>query len=88
MNTRSSNFRPLDFVAQSVRSSLHFVVEDCHRQTLLAVEYCLRVQNNTWIVKVLKGDYTLTYWFSVLRELLTELNCSFWSICIVNRNFV
>jgi hypothetical protein len=35
----------------------------------LAVEYCLGVQNNTWMVKVLKDDYTLTYWFSVLREL-------------------
>jgi hypothetical protein len=33
-------------------------------------------QNNTWIVKVLKDEYTLTYWFSVHRELLTELNYS------------
>jgi hypothetical protein len=41
MNTRSSNFRPLGFVAQSVYCSLEFVVGDCHRQSLLAVEYCL-----------------------------------------------
>jgi hypothetical protein len=75
---RSSNFRPLDFVARSVRCSLDFVVGDCHRQSLLAVEHSLRVQNNTWIVMVLKGDYTLTYWFSVLTELLTELNCTCW----------
>jgi hypothetical protein len=70
--TRSSNFRPLEFTAQSVRCSLDFVVGDCHRQSLLAVEYCLEVQNNMWIVKVLKDDYTLMYWFSVLRELLTN----------------
>jgi hypothetical protein len=38
------------------------------------VEYCLVAQNNTWIVKVIKDDYTLTYWFIVLRELLAELN--------------
>jgi hypothetical protein len=91
MNTRSGNFRPLDFVAQSVRCSLEFVVGDCHGQSLSAAEYCLGVQNNAWIVKVLKDDYTLTYWFSVLRELLTELNCSCWSICvtsIVNRTFI
>jgi hypothetical protein len=67
MNTRSSNFRPLDFVAQSVRCRLSFVVGDCHRQSLLSVELCLGVHNNKWIVKVLKDDYTLTYWFSVLR---------------------
>jgi hypothetical protein len=84
MNMRSSNFRPLDFVARSVRCSLDFVVEDCHIRSL-AVEHSLRVQNNTWIVKVLKGDYTLTYWFSVLTELLTELNCSCWSICHIYR---
>jgi hypothetical protein len=46
MNTRSSNIRPLDFVAQSVGCSLEFVVGDCHGQSLLAVEYCLGVQNN------------------------------------------
>jgi hypothetical protein len=84
MNTPSSNFRPLDFVAQSVHCSLDFVVGHCHRQLLLSVECCLGVQNNTWIVKVLKDDYTLTYWFSVLRELLTELNCSCWSICVTS----
>jgi hypothetical protein len=33
MNTRSSNFLPLDFVAQSVRCSLEFVVGDCHGQS-------------------------------------------------------
>jgi hypothetical protein len=38
----------------------------CHGQ-LLAVEYCLGVQNNTWFVKVLKDDYTLRYFFNVLR---------------------
>jgi hypothetical protein len=57
MNTQASNFRPLDFVVQSVRCSLEFVVGDCHGQLLLAVEYCLGVHNNTWIVKVLKDDY-------------------------------
>jgi hypothetical protein len=41
-------------------------VGDCQ---LLAVEYCLRVQDNMWIVKALKDDYTLRYCFSVLREL-------------------
>jgi hypothetical protein len=90
MNTRSSNFQPLDIVEQSVRCILEFVVGHCHRQSL-SVKYCLGVQNNTWIVKVLKDDYTLTYWFSVLRELLTELNCTCWSICvtsIVDTNFV
>jgi hypothetical protein len=61
MNTRSSNFRPLDFVAQSVRCSLAFVVGHCHGQSLSAVEYCLGEQNNTWIVKVLKDYYKLTY---------------------------
>jgi hypothetical protein len=73
MNTRSSNFRPLEFV-----------LGDCHGQSLLAVEYCLGVQNNTRVVKVLKDDYTLMHWFSVLRELLTELNCSCWSICVAS----
>jgi hypothetical protein len=43
-------------------------VGDFHRQSLLAVEYCLGVQNNMWTV-VLKDDYTLKYCFSVLREL-------------------
>jgi hypothetical protein len=58
-NTRSSNFRPLDFVAPSVRCcSLEFVVGDCHGRSLLGVEYCLGAQNNTLIVKVLKDDYT------------------------------
>jgi hypothetical protein len=38
MNMRSSNFRLLDFVAQSVRCSFDFVVRDCHRHSLLAVE--------------------------------------------------
>jgi hypothetical protein len=38
MNTRSSNFLPLDFVAQSARWSLEFVVGHCHGQSLLAVE--------------------------------------------------
>jgi hypothetical protein len=44
MKTRSSNFRPLDFVARSVRCSLELlvVVGDCHGQSLLA-----GVQNNT-----------------------------------------
>jgi hypothetical protein len=32
---------------------------DCHKQSLLAIEYCLGVQNNTWTVKVLKDDHTL-----------------------------
>jgi hypothetical protein len=85
MNTRSSNFRPLDFVTQIVPCSLEFVIGDRHGQSLLAVEYCLGVQNNAWIVKVVKDDYTLTYWFSVLRELLAELNCSCWSICHIHR---
>jgi hypothetical protein len=85
MNTRASNFRPLDFVAQTVRCSLEFVVGDCHGQSLLAVECCLGVQNNTRIVKVLKNYYTLTYWFSVLNELLAELNCGCWSICVIHR---
>jgi hypothetical protein len=40
----------------------------------LAVECCLGVQNSTWIVKVLKDDYTLRDCFNVLRELWTELN--------------
>jgi hypothetical protein len=44
-------------------------VGDCHGQSSLAVEYCLGVQNNTWIVKVLKDDYMLQLCFSVLREL-------------------
>jgi hypothetical protein len=44
-------------------------VGDYHRQSSLAVEYCLGVQNNTWIVNVIKGNYTLRYCFSVLREL-------------------
>jgi hypothetical protein len=46
MNTRSSNFRPFDFVAQSVRFSLNFVVGDYHGQSL-PVEYCLGVQNGS-----------------------------------------
>jgi hypothetical protein len=73
MNTRSSNFQPLDIVEQSVRRSLDFAVGHCHGQSL-SVEYCLGEQNNTWIVKVVKDDYTLTYWFSMLREFLTERN--------------
>jgi hypothetical protein len=73
INTRSTKFPPLGFVAQSVRCSLDFVVGDCHRQSSLAVECCLGEENNTWIMKVLKDDYTLTFWFSVLRELLTQL---------------
>jgi hypothetical protein len=44
-------------------------VEACHRQSFLAVKYCPRVHNSTWIVKVLKNDYALRYCFSVLREL-------------------
>jgi hypothetical protein len=44
-------------------------VGDSHRQSLLAVEYCLQVQNNTWIVKELNDDYTQKYCFCVLREL-------------------
>jgi hypothetical protein len=83
-------FRLLYFVTQSIRWSLEFVVGDCYGQSL-AVKYCLGVQNNTWIVKVIKDDYTPTYWFSVLGEFLTELRCSSWSICvtsIVNRIFV
>jgi hypothetical protein len=53
-----------------VRCGLDFVVGDCHRQSLLAVEYCLGVlNNNMWTVKVLKDDYALRYCFSVLREL-------------------
>jgi hypothetical protein len=36
MNTQSSNIQPLEFVAQSVRYSLDFVVGDCHRQSLAA----------------------------------------------------
>jgi hypothetical protein len=47
--------------------------------------YCLGVQNTMWIVKVLKGNYTPTYWFSVLRELLAKLGCSCWSICHIHR---
>jgi malate synthase len=60
-------------------------VGDCHGQSLLAVEQCLGVQNNTWIAEVLKDDYTLKYCFSVLRELLTELNCGCWSICVTTK---
>jgi hypothetical protein len=67
MNTRSSYFRPLDFVAESVRCGLEFVVGYCHGQSSLSVEYCLGVQSNTWIVRVLMDDYMLTYWFSALR---------------------
>jgi hypothetical protein len=48
---------------------LSFVVGDCHGQSLLAVEYCLEVQSSMWIVKLLKGDYTLRYCFGMLREL-------------------
>jgi hypothetical protein len=47
INKRSSNFRPLDFVAQYVHRSLEFVVGDCHGQSLLSVEYCLGVQKDT-----------------------------------------
>jgi hypothetical protein len=57
-------------------------VGDCHGQSSLAAEYCLGVQNNAWIVKVLMNDYTLRYCFSVLTNLLTELNSSCWSICV------
>jgi hypothetical protein len=42
-------------------------VGDSHGQPL-AMECCLGVQNNTWIVKEIKDDYTLSYNFSVLRE--------------------
>jgi hypothetical protein len=59
-------------------------VGDCHRLPSLAVEYCLGEQNSTWIAKMLKDDYKLKYCFSVLRQLLTELNCSCWSICVWN----
>jgi hypothetical protein len=61
-------FRPLDFVAKGLRCSLEFVVGDRHGHSLLPVKCCLGVQNNTWIVKVLKDDYTLTYCFSVLKR--------------------
>jgi hypothetical protein len=80
---KNFNWEPI--IVHSVQQkSSEFVVEDCHGQSLLAVKYCLGVQNNTWIVKVLKEDHTLTYWFSMLRELLTELNCSCWNICITS----
>jgi hypothetical protein len=49
------------------------------------MEYYLGVQNNSWILKVLKDDYTLAYCFGVLRELLSELNCSYWSICVTTK---
>jgi hypothetical protein len=44
------------------------VLGGCHGQSLLAVEHCLGVQNNTWIVKVLEDDCMLRYCFSVLKE--------------------